>query len=58
LITSDLPMVAWSAVVVAVVAGRVAAKAGSLVIDVEDMAGALGADMGRSGSAGRPGVVG
>src|SRR5215831_21237628 len=50
LITSDLPIVAWSAVVV--VTGRGAAG-GSLAL----IAGALGVDVvGRSGSAGRPGV--
>jgi len=52
LITSDLPMVAWSAVVV--VTGRGAAEGSGAVI-----AGALGVDVvGRSGSAGRPGVWG
>jgi len=51
--TSDLPMVAWSAVVV--VTGRGAA--GSLAVDVR--AGAFGVDIvGRSGSAGRAGVWG
>jgi len=50
LITSDLPIVAWSAVVV--VTGRGAAG-GSLAL----IAGALGVDVvGRSGSAGRAGV--
>jgi hypothetical protein len=45
--------VAWSAVVVVVGAGRGAAAGGSLAM----AAGTLGVDMvGRSGSAGRPGV--
>src|SRR5260370_17586185 len=53
LITSDLPIVAWSEVVVVTVRGT---AAGSLVI----MPGAgVALDvLGRSGSAGRPGVAG
>ena len=54
MITSDLPMVAWSAVVVVlVVAGR-----GTGVGSFELMTGALGGVdiVGRSGSPGRAGV--
>src|SRR5437588_5058658 len=51
LMTSDLPIVAWSAVVV--VAGRGAAGG-----SCDDIGGALGVEMvGRSGSVGRVGVV-
>jgi len=51
LITSDFPMVAWSAVLAAT-AGRGAVLAGSLGADVTGVGMA-----GRSGSPGRDGVV-
>jgi len=61
LITSDLPIVAWSDVVV--VTGR-GAGAGSLALIIDAGPGAgvgvvVAVDrLGRSGSAGRPGVAG
>jgi hypothetical protein len=56
LITSDLPIVAWSEVVV--VTGRGAAAAGSFMFIFMLGAGVGVAWIGRSGSAGRPGVAG
>jgi hypothetical protein len=52
LITSDFPMVAWSAVLVVAVTGR-GVVAGSLIVDAGG-----GAMEGRSGSFGRLGVIG
>src|SRR5258708_26490601 len=56
LITSDLPIVAWSEVEVAVATGR-GIEAGSLVLIF--VTGVVVAEaLGRSGSAGRPDVAG
>src|ERR1700677_130090 len=55
LITSDLPMVAWSEVVVVVATGRGTAG-GSLTLMLGAVVVVVG--LGRSGSAGRPGVAG